>query len=63
MNTRIFSIVFAKSPTDAKLLEASIKALNSDVLAARYGHAVEYDDSTEKTTLKWWRLGGGPDAQ
>ena len=60
---KVFTIVFANSPSDNALLKASVAALNSDVLSARYGHACEYDSSTEKTTLKWWRLpSGGFDA-
>lgn len=56
---RRFHIVFSNSETDKRLLEASISALSSEVLSARYGHTVIYDDSTKKTTLEWWRLPTG----
>lgn len=48
-----------KHVEDRLLLEASLKALNSEVLAARYGHTVIHDDSTEITKLEWWKLQTG----
>lgn len=62
---KIFSIVFnPKQESDQRLLKASVSALQSEVLSARFGHTVEYDTDTEKTTLKWWRLPtGGFDAK
>lgn len=61
---KTFTIVFANSETDARLLKASVDALGSEALCLRYGHTVEYDTKTEKTTLKWWRLPtGGWDAK
>jgi hypothetical protein len=56
-------IVFGNSMSDKALLEASLKALDDPILAARYGYTVEYDDNTEKTTLWFWRLPGGTDAK
>lgn len=56
-------IVFGNSASDKALLEASLKALNDPILAARYNHTVEYDDNTEKTTLFFWRRSGGTDAK
>lgn len=57
-------IVFGLNDTDKKLLAASIAALESDVLKARYAYTTECDDSTGKVTLYFWqRQTGGFDAQ
>lgn len=58
-----FSIVFKTDEADQRLMKASISALESEVMVVRFGHTVEYDDSTETFTLKWWRKPeGGFDA-
>lgn len=52
-----YRIVFSSSEEDQRLLVASVKALQSDALAARFGHSVVHDTGTEKTTLYWWHKG------
>jgi hypothetical protein len=59
-----YHIVFTDSEKDKRLLDASVKALASEVMVTRFGHTIEYDDSTGKTTLRWWRIPtGGFDAK
>ena len=58
MSSRKSSIVFHDHEEDRRLLQASVKALESDVLAARYSFTIEQDVTAKTTTLKWWRKGG-----
>jgi hypothetical protein len=57
--TKSYSIEFSSSELDIRFLKAYVAALQSEALSARFGHSVEYDTETEKTTLKWWRLPTG----
>jgi hypothetical protein len=57
-------VVFGDSESDMNLLTASVKALESEVLKARFDFTVQFDDSTSKTTLWFWRRAtGGWNAQ
>lgn len=56
-------VVFFDHEEDKKLLVASVKALESDVLAARFQFTVEHDDSTKQTTLWFWHRTGDTDAK
>jgi hypothetical protein len=59
-----YSIQFTTSEEDMRLLLASLNALQSEVLSARFGHKAEFDDAEGKWTLAWWRLPtGGFDAK
>lgn len=56
-------VIFFDHEEDKKLLAASVKALESDILAARFQFTVEHDDSTKQTTLWFWRRTGDINAQ
>lgn len=57
-------VVFGTDDSDNRLLKASIAALDSDVLKARFDYTVEFDEETGKTTLYFWRRPtGGFDEQ
>ena len=47
-------VVFGDTASDKRLLVASIKALEDDILKVRFEYSIEYDDSTGKTTLWFW---------
>lgn len=47
-------IIFGDTASDKRLLAASIKALEDDILKVRFEYSIEYDDSTNKTTLFFW---------
>lgn len=51
-------VVFYDHEEDMRLLKASIKALESEVLAVRFEHSVERDDTAKTTTLWFWRKVG-----
>jgi len=55
-------VVFHEGETDKRLLEASVKALESDVLKARFHFTIEHDDTAKTTTLWFWRRNGGANA-
>ncbi len=48
-------VVFGDTASDKRLLAASIKALEDEILKARFEYTVEFDDSTNKTTLWFWQ--------
>lgn len=51
-------VVFYDHEEDMRLLKAATKALQSEVLAARFEHSVERDDTANTTTLWFWRRTG-----
>lgn len=51
-------VVFFDHEEDKRLLQACIKALQTDVLASRYEFTVERDDTANTTTLWFWRRTG-----
>lgn len=51
-------VVFGQTESDKRLLASAIKALEDDILKARFDFTVEFDESTGKTTLWFWRRTG-----
>lgn len=47
-------VVFGTTEEDRRLLAAAIKALEDDILKARFEFTLECDDSTGKKTLWFW---------
>lgn len=58
MNIKKMRVVFHDHEEDKRLLAAAVKALESDVLAARFEFTVEHDDTANTTTLWFWRRVG-----
>jgi len=56
-----YKIIFSTSEIDKRLLDASLAALNSEVLAARFSYCLEFDDTAQKYTLTWWHVKGTGD--
>ena len=55
-------VIFHEGEEDKRLLQASVKALESEVLKTRFSFTVEHDDTNKTTTLWFWRRNGGANA-